>query len=154
MAKDLFEGKGLSSIPSHLKNLLKHNLSLSDDEIQSFLICSKNIDALRNTKYVGESTSNSCVSEKKEVWLSDPNVLDDMIPNLDMKTVIHPSPSQGSSINHLFAQELEESNSPLSFVFNALSAQKNSIIYDSKQKFNFTTGILKPSILRVGPKAR
>ena len=65
-----------------------------------------------------------------------------------MKKIIHPSPSQGSSINHLFAQELEESNSPLSDVFNALSAQNKSIIYDSKQKFDFTAGILKPSALK------
>ena len=46
MAKDSFEGKGLSNIPSHLKNLLNRNLSLSNNEIQSFLNCSKNIDAL------------------------------------------------------------------------------------------------------------
>ena len=126
MAKDSFEGKGLSSTPSHLKNLLSRNLSLGN-----FLNCSKNIDALRNTKSVGECTSNSCVSEKREVLLFDPET-DDTIRNLDVKKVIHPSPSQGFSISHLFAQELEESNSPLSDVFNALSAQKNSIIYDSK----------------------
>ena len=46
MARDSFEGKGLSNIPSHLKNLLSRNLFLSNDEIQSFLNCSKNIDAL------------------------------------------------------------------------------------------------------------
>ena len=147
MAKDSFEGKGLSNIPSHLKNLLNHNLSLSNVEIQSFLNCSKNTDALRNTKSVGESTSDSCVSVKREVLLFDPEA-DDIIRNLDVKKIIHPSPSQGSSINHLFAQELEESNSPLSDVFNALSAQKKSIIYDSKQNFDFTAGILKPSVLK------
>ena len=141
MAKDLFKGKRLSSIPSHLKNLLNHNLSLSNDEIKSVLNCSNNIDALRNTKSVGESTSNSCVSKKREILLFDPKT-DDIIHNLDVKNVVHPSPSQGSSINQLFAQELEDSNSPLSDVFNALSAQKNFIIYDS------TTGILKPSILK------
>ena len=81
------------------------------------------------------------VSEKREVLLFDPET-DDIIRSLDVKKVIHPSPSQGSSISHLFAQELEESNSPLSDVFNVLSAQKNSIIYDSKQKFDFTAGIL------------
>ena len=96
---------------------------------------------------MGECTSNSCVSEKREVLLFDPET-DDIIRNLDVKKVIHPSPSQGSSISHLFAQELEESNSQLSDVFNVLSAQKNSIIYDSKQKFDFTAGILKPSILK------
>ena len=94
MAKDSFEGKGLSSTPSHLKNLLSHNLSLSNNEIQSFLNCSKNIDALRNTKSVSESTSNSCVSEEREVLLFDPET-DDIICNLDVKKVIHPSPSQG-----------------------------------------------------------
>ena len=123
------------------------SLSLSNVEIHSFLNCSKNIDALPNTKFVGESTSNSCVSVKREVLLFDPET-DDIIRNLDVKKVIHPSPSQGSSINHLFAQELEESNSPLSNVFNALSAQKKSIIYDSKQNFDFSAGILKPSILK------
>ena len=147
MAKDSFEGKELLNIPSHLKNLLNRDLSLSSVDIQSFLNCSKNIDALRNTKSVGESTSNSCVSVKREVLLFDPET-DDIIRNLDVKKVIHPSPSQGSSINHLFAQELEESNSPLSDVFNALSAQKKSIIYDSKQNFDFTAGILKPSVLK------
>ena len=147
MAKDSFEGKELLNIPSHPKNLLNRDLSLSSVDIQSFLNCSKNIDALRNTKSVGESTSNSCVSVKREVLLFDPET-DDIIRNLDVKKVIHPSPSQGSSINHLFAQELEESNSPLSDVFNALSAQKKSIIYDSKQNFDFTAGILKPSVLK------
>ena len=95
---------------------------------------------------MGECTSNSCVSEKREVSLFDPEK--DIIRNLDLKKVIHPSPSQGSSISHLFAQESEESNSPLSDVFNALSAQKNSIVYDSKQNFDFTAGVLKPSILK------
>ena len=147
MAKDSFEGKGLSNIPSHLKNLLNRDLSLSNVEIQSFLNCSKNIDALRNSKSVGESTSNSCVSVKREVLLFELET-DDIIRNLDVKKIIHPSPSQGSSVNHLFAQELEESNSPLSDVFNALSAQKKSIIYDSKQNFDFTAGILKPSVLK------
>ena len=103
---------------------------------------------------MGECTSNSCVSEKRKVLLFDPET-DDIIRNLDVKKVIHPSPSQGSSISHLFAQELEESNSQLSDVFNVLSAQKNSIIYDSKQKFDFTADILEPSILKeLGPKAR
>ena len=96
---------------------------------------------------MGECTSNSYVSEKREVLLFDPET-DDIIRNLDVKKVIHLSPSQGSSISHLFAQELEESNLPLSDVFNVLSAQKNSIIYDSKQKFDFTAGILKPFILK------
>ena len=147
MGKGSFEGKGLSSTPSHLKNLLNRNLSLSNKELQSFLNCSKNVDALRNTKSVGECTSNSCVSEKREVLLFDPET-DDIIRNLDVKKVIHPSPSHSSSISHLFAQELEESNSPLSDVFNALSAQKNSVIYDSKQNFDFTACVLKPSILK------
>ena len=147
MAKGSLKGKGLSNIPSHLKNLLNRDLSLSNVEIQSFLNCSKNIDALRITKSVGESTSNSCVSVKREVLLFDPET-DDIICNLDVKKIIYPSPSQGSSINHLFAQELEESNSPLSDVFNALSAQKKSIIYDSTQNFDFTAGILKPSVLK------
>ena len=87
---------------------------------------------------MGECTSNSSVSEKREVLLFDPET-DNIIHNMD---VIHSFPSQGSSINHLFAQELEESNSPLSDVFNALSAQKNSVIYDLKQNFDFTAGVL------------
>ena len=90
---------------------------------------------------MGECTSDSCVSEEREVLLFDPET-DDTIHNLDVKKVIYHSPSQGSSISHLFAQELEQSNSPLSDVLNALSAQKNS-----KQNFNFTAGILKPSVL-------
>ena len=147
LTKDSFEGKGLSNIPSHLKNLLNRNLSLFNDEVQSFLNCSKNIDALRNTKFVGESTSNSCVSVKREVLLFDPET-DDIVRNLDVKKIIQTSPSQGSSINHLFAQELEESNSPLSDVSNAVSAQKKSIIDDSKQKFYFTADILKQSVLK------
>ena len=62
--------------------------------------------------------------------------------------MIHPSRSQGSSINQLYSQELEESNSPLFDVFNALSAQKDSVIYDLKQNFDFTAGILNPSTLK------
>ena len=86
---------------------------------------------------------HSCVSEKWEVLLFDPET-DDVIHNLDVKNVIHPSPSQGSPINHLFGQELEDSNSPLSDVFNTLFAQKNSVIYDSKENFDFTARILNP----------
>ena len=69
MAERSFKGKGLSSTPNHLKNLLSRNLSLGTKEIQSFLNCSKTIDALQNTKSVGQCTSNSCVSEKWEVLL-------------------------------------------------------------------------------------
>ena len=101
---------------------------------------------------MGECTSNSFVSEKREVLLFDP-VTDDIIRNLNLKKVIHPSPSQGSPVTHHFAQELEESNSQLSDVFNALSAKKNSVIYDSKQIFDFTAGMLNPSTLKeLGPK--
>ena len=79
--------------------------------------------------------------------LYDPET-DEIIRNLDLKRVIHPSPSQGSSIDRLFSQELEDSNSPLSDVFNMLSSHKYSIIYDSNQKFDFTAGVLNPTILR------
>ena len=96
---------------------------------------------------MGECNSNSSVSEKREVLLFDPET-DNIIHNMDVKNVIHSLPSQGSSINHLFAQELEESNSPLSDVFNALSAQKNSVIYDLKQNFDFTAGVLNKSTLK------
>ena len=67
---------------------------------------------------------------------------------MDLKRVIHPSPSQGSSIDRLFLQELEDSNSPLSDIFNLLASQKNSILYDPNQKFDFTAGVLNPTILR------
>ena len=96
---------------------------------------------------MGECTSNSSVSEKREVLLFDPET-DNIIHNMDVKIVIHSFSSQGSSINHLFAQELEESNSPLSDVFNALSAQKNSVIYDLNQNFDFTAGVLNKSTLK------
>ena len=33
-------------------------------------------------------------------------------------------------------------------IFNSLSSQKDSIIYDSSQKFDFTAGIIKPSNLK------
>ena len=67
---------------------------------------------------------------------------------MDLKKVIHPSLSQGSSIDRLFSQELENSNSPRSDIFNVLSTKKNSIVYDVNQKFDFTAGVLNPAILK------
>ena len=120
---------------------------LDSKELNSFLSLTKNIDALCNTKSVGETTSNCCVFENRDVSVFDPET-DEIIRNLDLKKIIHPSPSQSSSIDHLFSQELENSNSPLSDVFNALSSKRNSMVYDLNQKFDFTTGILNPVILK------
>ena len=131
----------------NLKSLLNLNLALDSKAIHSYLNFSKNIDALRDTKSVGECSSNSCVQENCEDLLYDPET-DETIQNLDLKSVIHPSPSQGSSIDCLFSQELEDSNSPLSDVFNMLSSHKDSIIYDSNQQFDFTAGVLNPTIVR------
>ena len=100
-----------------------------------------------NTKSVGESTSNCCVFENRDISVFDPET-DEMIRNLDLKKIIYPSPSQSSSIDHLFLQELENSNSPLSDIFNALSSKKNSMIDDVNQKFDFTADILNLVILK------
>ena len=113
----------------------------------SFLSVSKNTDALHDPKSLGESTSNCCVSEDRDVSVFDPET-DEIIRNLDLKKVIHPSPSQCSSIDRLFSQELENSNSPLSDIFNVLSTKKDSIFYDVNQKFNFTAGVLNSAILK------
>ena len=130
-----------------LKNLLNRNLVLDSKELNSFLSVTKNIDALRDSKSLGESTSDCCVSENRDVSVFDPET-DEIIRNLDLKKIIHPSPSQSSSIDHLFSQELENSNSPLSDIFSALSTKKNSMIYDVNQKFDFTAGVLNPAILK------
>ena len=131
----------------NLKNLLNLNLNLVFKAIQSYLNFSKDIDALRDTKSIGECSFNSCVQENREDLLYDPET-DEIIRNLDLKRIIHPSPSQGSSIDCLFSEELEDSNSPLSDIFNLLASQKNSIVYDLDQKFDFTAGILNPTILK------
>ena len=65
-----------------------------------------------------------------------------------MRNVIHLSLFQGSSIDCLFSQELEDSNSLLSDIFNVLSTQKDSIIYDVHQKFEFSAGVLNAAILK------
>ena len=136
------------------KSLLNLDLALDSKAIQSYLNFSKDIDALRDTKSVGECSSNRCVQENRDDLQYDPET-DEIIRNLDLKRVIHPSPSQGSSIGRLFSQELEDSNSPLSDVFNLLASQKNSIVYDPNQKFDFTAGVLNPTILKeFGPKSR
>ena len=135
------------SSTQNLKILLNLNLTLDSKAIQSYLNFSMDIDALRDTKSVGECSLNSCVQENRDDLQYDPET-DEIIRNLDLKRVIHPSPSQGSSIDHLFSQELEDSNSPLSDVFNLLASQKNSIVYDPNQKFDFTAGVLNPTILR------
>ena len=131
------------------KSLLNLNLALDSKAIQSYLNFSKDIDALCHTKSIGEHSSNSCVQENREDLLYDPETdeINRNYSNLDLKSVILPSRSQGSSINHLFSQELEDSSSPLSDVFNMLSSLKDSIIYDSNQKFDFTAGILNPTIV-------
>ena len=85
------------------KSLLNLNLALDSKAIQSYLNFSKDIDALRDTKSVGECSSNSCVQENREDLLYDPET-DEIIRNLDLKSVIHPSPSQGSSIDRLFSR--------------------------------------------------
>ena len=146
MAGGLFVKKEWSNT-QNLKSLLNINLALDSKAIQSYLNFSKDIDALCDTKSVGECSSNSCFQENHEDLLYDSET-DEIIRNLDLKSVIHPSPSQGSSIDRLFSQELENSNSPLSDVFNMLSSHKDSIIYDSNQKFDFTAGVLNPTILR------
>ena len=129
------------------KSLLKCSVVLDSKEISSFQSCSKDTDTLRDSKSIGESTSNCCVSEDHDDFLFDPET-DEIIRNLDLRKVIHPSPSQGSSINHLFSQELEDSNSPLSDIFNVLSTQKDFIVYDVNQKFDFTAGVLNPTFLK------
>ena len=136
-----------SSSTQNLKNLLNLNLNLDSKAIQSYLNFSKDIDALRDPKSVGECSFNSCVQENREDLLYDPET-DEIIRNLDLKRIIHPSPSQGSSVDRLFSQELEDSSSPLSDIFNLLASQKNSIIYDLDQKFDFTAVILNPTILK------
>ena len=136
-----------SSSTQNLKNLLNLNLNLDSKAIQSYLNFSKDIDALRDPKSVGECSFNSCVQENREDLLYDPET-DEIIRNLDLKSIIHPSPSQGSSVDRLFSQELKDSSSPLSDIFNLLASQKNSIIYDLDQKFDFTAGILNPTILK------
>ena len=148
MAGGLFVENEWSST-QNLKSLLNLNLALNSKAIQSYLNFSKDIDALLDTKSVGECSSNSCVQENREDLLYDPET-DEIIRNLDLKSVIHPSPSQGSSIDRLFSQELDNSNSPLelSDVFNLLSSHKDSIVYDSNQKFDFTAGVLNPTFLR------
>ena len=99
MAEKLSEGREWLST-QRLKNLLNRNLVLDSKELNSFLSVTKNIDALRDSKSLGESTSYCCVSENRDVSIFDPET-DEMIRNLDLKKVIHPSPSQSSSTDHL-----------------------------------------------------
>ena len=56
------------------ERLLNHDLCLNFQEIQSYLNLSKDVDALRNSKSVGECTSNSCVSQEREDLLFDPDM--------------------------------------------------------------------------------
>ena len=106
MAGGLFIEKEWSST-QNLKSLLNLNLAFDSKTIQCYLNFSKDIDALRDTKSVGECSSNSCVQENHEDLFYDPET-DKIIRNLDLKSVIHPSPSQGSSLDRLFSQELED----------------------------------------------
>ena len=91
-------------MPKIKKTLLNRNLVLDSKELSSFLSVSKNNDALRDSKSQGESTSNCCVSEDRDAFLFDPET-DEIIRSLNLKKVIHPSPSQGSSTDRLFSQE-------------------------------------------------
>ena len=125
------------------KNLLNHNFVLDSKELNSFLSVTKNIDALCDSKFLAESTLNCCVCENCDVSGFDPET-DEIIRNLDLKNVMHPSPSQSSYTDHLFLKELENSNSPLPDIFNTLSSERNSMIYDVNQKFDFTAGFLNP----------
>ena len=122
MAGGLSAENGWSST-KNLKNLLNLNLNLDSEAIQSYLNFSKDIDALPDTKSIGECSFNSCVQENHEDLLYDPET-DEIIRNLDLKRIIHPSPSQGPYIDCLFSEELEDSNSPLSDIFNLLASQK------------------------------
>ena len=70
MVEELSEGRGLLNTQS-LKNPLNHNILLDSKELNSFLSLTKNIDALSNTKSVGESTSNCCVFENRDVSVFD-----------------------------------------------------------------------------------
>ena len=100
MVEELSEERGLLNTQS-LRNPLNHNILLDSKELNMYLSLTKNIDALRDTKSVGESTSNYCVFENRDVSVFDPE-RDEIIRNLDLKKIIHPSPSQSSSIDHLF----------------------------------------------------
>ena len=65
MAGGLFVENEWSST-QNLKSLLNLNLALDSKAIQLYLNFSKDIDALRDTKSVGECSSNSCVQENRE----------------------------------------------------------------------------------------
>ena len=91
---------------------------------------SNDTDALRTTQASGECTSNSCVSQERDDHFCHPE-MDEIIRNLDLNDVVNPSPSQGSNINQLLCQELEDFDSPLYDIFNSKSSQKNSMVYDS-----------------------
>ena len=118
MAREL-STENVWSSTQNLKSLLNLDLALDSKAIQSYLNFSKDIDDLRDTKSVGECSSNSCVQENRDDLQYDPET-DEIIRNLDFKRVIHPSTSQGSSIDRLFSEELEDSNSPLSDVFKKI----------------------------------
>ena len=79
MAGGLFVEKDWSDT-QNLKSLLNLNLALDSKAIQSYLNFSKDIDALRDTKSVGECSSNSCVQENREDLLYDPET-DEIIQN-------------------------------------------------------------------------
>ena len=91
MVEELSEGRGWLNTQS-LKNLLNHNILLDSNQLNSFLSVTKNIDTLHNTKSVGESTSNSCVFENRDVSVFHPET-DEIIRNLDLKRLfilLHP----------------------------------------------------------------
>ena len=71
MAGGFSADNGWSST-QNLKHLLNLNLALDSKAIQSYLNFSKDIDALRDTKSVGECSFNSCLQENCEDLLYDP----------------------------------------------------------------------------------
>ena len=68
--------------------------------------------------------------------------MDEIIRNLELSDVVNPSPSQGSNMEGLFSQELEDLDSSLSDKFNSISSQTDSIVYDTSQNFDFTFLVL------------
>ena len=70
---------------------------LNYEEIQSYLNLSKDIDVLRDSQFLGESTSNSRVSQEHEDPLFDPE-MDKIIRNLDLKDAVNRYSTQGSDM--------------------------------------------------------
>lgn len=118
------------------------NLTLSEAESKSFFNLSQDLDELRASQTSAECTEYDCVFEDRNLDYFDPE-MDLILENLDLEEFENSSsPSQNSNIEHLFDQEFEDIDSPLSDLFASISTKSDNFEYNLDQKFDFTAGNL------------